>query len=145
MKFRLWSVVSFRYVEIIQEIHYPMLLSNQITQMRLQKVQSVKLGLSKPCCLVCNYVICRICKDDRLSSVSYSGHHNHMYPCTLPDDLPEAVLSETRHWIETLLRDHLTSSEFQRQLVVHLKLLGGDPSMVVRARIRCVSPPVSVS
>lgn len=100
-----------------------MMSSNQITQILLQKVQSVKLGLSKPCCLICNYVICRICGNSGLSSVSYSGHHNHVYPCTLPDDLPEAVLSETRQWVEALLRSHLTSTKFQNQLNNHLKLL----------------------
>lgn len=107
--------------------------------MPLQKVQSVKLGLSKPCCLVCNYVLCRICKDDRLSSVSYSGHHNHVYPCTLPDDLPEAALSETRHWIETLSRDYLTSSKFQKQLAIQLKSLhlanGSNASQETNASI----------
>ena len=112
-----------------------MLLSNQISQMPLQKVQSVKLGLSEPCCLVCNYVLCRICKDDRLSSVSYSGHH-----------LPEAVLSETRHWIETLLRDYLTSSKFQKQLAIHLKSLhlanGSNASQETNASI---SPELEVA
>lgn len=98
-----------------------MMSSNQITRILLQKVQSVKLGLSKPCCLICNYVICRICANSNLSSIIYSGHHNHVYPCTLPDDLPEAILSETRQWAEALLRNHLTSFKFQDRLQNHLK------------------------
>lgn len=100
-----------------------MLLSNQVTYIPLQKVQSVKLGLSKPCCLVCSYVICRICKTDNLGSVSYSRHQNQVYPCTLPDDLPDEVLSETQLWVEALLRDQLTSTKFQDRLDSRLKSL----------------------
>ena len=97
-----------------------MLLLNQISRMLLQKVQSVKLGLFKPCCPLCNYVICLICENDSLSSVSYSEHHNHVYPCTLPNELPDAVISETRLWVEALLRNHLTSTIFQDKLDMHL-------------------------
>lgn len=100
-----------------------MLLSNQVTYILLQRVQSVKLGLSKPCCLICSYVICRICKTDSLGSVSYSRHQNHVYPCTLPDDLPDEVLSETQLWVEALLKDHLTSTRFQDKLNSHLNTL----------------------
>lgn len=77
--------------------------------------------MSKPCCLICNFVICRIKQNDSRSSVSYSGYHNHIYPCTLPEGLPEVVLFETREWVEILLRNHLTSSTFQHQLNRHLK------------------------
>lgn len=98
-----------------------MLLLNQITQMLLQKVQSVKLGLSKPSCLVCDYVICRICENNSLSSVSYSGQHKHVYPCALPDNLPEPVMTKTRLWIEALLRNHLISTKFQNQLDIHIE------------------------
>lgn len=71
--------------------------------------------------MICNFVICRIKENDNRSSVSYSGHHNHIYPCTLPEDLPEVVLFETRELVEILLRNHLTSSNFQHKLNRHLK------------------------
>lgn len=66
-------------------------------------------------------MICRIKENDSRSSVSYSGYHNHVFPCTLPEDLPEVVLFETREWVEILLRNHLTSITFQHQLNRHLK------------------------
>lgn len=104
------------YVEIIQEIQYPCCY-------RIKKLKCFyrKFNLSKPSCPICNYVICRICEHDSLSSASYSGHHNHVYPCTLPDGLPEEVMSETRLWVEGLLRNNLTSTKFQDKLDIHLK------------------------
>lgn len=99
------------------------LLSNQITQTLSQTVHSVKLGLSEPCCPICDFVIRRICTNESLSCVSYSGHHDHVYPCTLPADLPEAVLSESRLWAEALLRNQLTSTTFQDELNNYLKPL----------------------
>lgn len=129
----------FRYVETIQEIHDPCCYRIKITQILLQKVQSVKLGLSKPCCLVCNFVICRIKEKDNRSSVSYSEYHNDVYPCTLHDNLPEAVLFETQEWVEALLRNLITSSTFQHQLNSHLKTFHIKNGSTASQEKRCIN------